>query len=62
MQEKELELESVPSEARLWLECASVQHDRDKQVNRNVSVSKCLADLGRVYSHGSMFHGRDFTL
>jgi len=58
MQEKELELESVRSQARLWLECASVQHNRDKQVDGNVSISKCLAGLGMVYSYESMFYGR----
>ena len=59
---KELELESVRSQVHLWLECASAQHGRDKQVEGNVSVSKCLAGLGMVYSYGSMFYGRGFTL
>lgn len=38
---------------RMWLRVASVWHDRDKEVDGNVSVSKCLVDSGKVYSRGS---------
>jgi len=45
---------------RMWLRVASVWHDRDKEVDGNVSVSKCLADSGKVYSRGSsIFHDLD---
>lgn len=65
MQEKKSNFEHICIHAR---ECVSagcdcecvMTCDRDKEVDGNVSVGKCLADSGKVYSRGSSaFHDLD---